>query len=378
MRTTAHAVAVLVAEEGERARLDRVVVGHLLGRHLGVGADRRRSPRPRSSASVVAADRAVMVEVEAQALRRRPASPPASRARRGGGAARRAAGAWPSGSAGPPRGARRRCARRTRSPTAIAPSRTTPRWAMTAGASFCVSSDLDARAGGGLEPAAVADLPARLGVEGRLRGHDVDRRRRSRTGPRVPLAARDERQHLGLPLARRGRRRSATSTPPPASTSGAASASAKRCAPRARARCSSIARSKPGAVDGEPLAARGCPRSGRAGSRRCRRAGRRPRPGASPSPRPARARPRPRAAPGRGRASPRSAPPRRGPTSAMCRVLGLRSPDRRRPCVRRPRRRPRRGTAGRARGASRGAPRGAAGGGARSRAPRSTAGCRRR
>src|SRR5262249_59225162 len=61
--------AVLVAEEGERPSLDRVVVGHLLGPDLGVGADVRvRLVLDVAQRRLV--DWAAVAEVETQALRR--------------------------------------------------------------------------------------------------------------------------------------------------------------------------------------------------------------------------------------------------------------------------------------------------------------------
>ena len=65
----AYDVAVLVAEKGERAGLDSVVVGHLFGRDLRVFAD-TRVDLLFDRRQVAFADRAGVREIEAQAIGR--------------------------------------------------------------------------------------------------------------------------------------------------------------------------------------------------------------------------------------------------------------------------------------------------------------------
>ena len=168
---------------------------------------------------------------------------------------------------------------------------------------------------GGLDRAAVADLAAALGVEGRLLDDDLDRVARrapaARAAPsttsaehaRVDRERRRSRRKRGLEVGGELRRRPARRAASPLPFQAA----------RARSRCASIAASKPVWSRRRPLAGAGCPRSGRPGSRRCRRAGRRRR--RRSVRRPARlraARSRPRAARGPSRASRGSAPPRGG------------------------------------------------------------------
>src|SRR6266446_1371749 len=65
----AHDIAVLVAEERERTSLNRVVVGHLLGRDLGVFAD-ARVDLLFDRREVALAHRPLMAEIEAQPIGR--------------------------------------------------------------------------------------------------------------------------------------------------------------------------------------------------------------------------------------------------------------------------------------------------------------------
>src|SRR5438094_3302693 len=193
-----HAVAVLLAEERECTRLDGTVVGHLLGPHLEVGAD-LRVHLVLDLGERLLADRPRVREVEAQ---------PLGRHERAG---------LPDVRAEPVAECRVHEMRRGMvEPRRLAPADVDPQADPVADRHGPLAHDtamrddrrcellrvehLDAcRAVRRLEPAAVAHLPARFRIEGRLGGHDVDLRSGAERATRL-AALRDEGQHLRFPF----------------------------------------------------------------------------------------------------------------------------------------------------------------------------------
>ena len=170
----AHDVAVLVAEERERAGLDRVVVGHLFGRDLGVFAD-TRVDLLFDRRQVALADRARVREIEAQAIGRD------HRARLMDTGAEHVAQRVMQDMGRGMIEHRGVVARAIDDELDAASALEVARLAAheapdmeNRAVGLARVDDLEDRAGAGFDHAAVADLAAALGVKGRFGGHHED------------------------------------------------------------------------------------------------------------------------------------------------------------------------------------------------------------
>ena len=198
-RDHAHAVAVLLAEDRDRAGRDRLGVAPSRAPRAGAFASIHWFTRSSICSISRRGERRVVGEVEAQPVGRDERALLHRLRARAPRAAPRAGGACPSGCARWPRAPRRRPRARPDRRRARSPDTTRPRCTTSSPVGRCVSRT-STRPRRRLDHAAVAHLAAALGVEGRLLDDHLDLVARARRRHR--LAAHEQRGDVRARLER--------------------------------------------------------------------------------------------------------------------------------------------------------------------------------